>query len=76
MSLKPQTLMVSIQCIAARTRQLAEHLNGEDPGNAAEIEQLLVAYDLAAEDLKAEYELALEQSTGLPPYAEVVKAPD
>ncbi|KGD92384.1 hypothetical protein JL37_17200 [Achromobacter sp. RTa] len=76
MILKPQTLLVSIQCIAARTRQLVQQLNSGDPAKAAEIEQLLVVYDLAAEELKAAYELALEQSTGLPPYAELVKAPE
>jgi len=76
MTLKPQTLSVAIQCIAARTRQLADRTDGDNSRNAAEIEQLLVVYDLAAEELKAAYEAASKQSTGLPPYAELVKAPD
>ncbi|HCW1026484.1 TPA: hypothetical protein OW444_005342, partial [Pseudomonas aeruginosa] len=52
MNLKPQTLMVAIQCVAARTRELDAQLQNDDPQNAAELEQLLVGYDLAADDLK------------------------
>ncbi|TEB97977.1 hypothetical protein IPC1598_34385 [Pseudomonas aeruginosa] len=55
MTLSPQTLMIAVRCIAARTRQIATQLDGDDSRNAAEIEQLLVAYDLAVEELKAVY---------------------
>ena len=51
MNLKPQTLMVAIQCVAARTRELDAQLQNDDPQNAAELEQLLVGYDLAADDM-------------------------
>lgn len=75
MKLKPQTLSVAIQCIAAEARRLAGQLSCDDRQNAADIEQLLVVYDLAAEELRIAYEAALTQFTGLPPYAELVKAP-
>ncbi len=55
MNLKPQTLMVAIQCVAARPRELDAQLQNDDPQNAAELEQLLVGYDLAADDLKKAY---------------------
>lgn len=72
MVVKPQTLMVAIQCVAIRTQQLAKVLDGEDR-KGAEIEQLLVAYDLAAEELRGAYEEALVQFAGLPPYIELIK---
>ncbi|AVK07042.1 MULTISPECIES: hypothetical protein [Pseudomonas aeruginosa group] len=75
MNLKPQTLMVAIQCVAARTRELDAQLQSDDPENAAELEQLLVGYDLAADDLKNAYEEALAQYSGLPPYDRLVDDP-
>lgn len=73
MNLKPQTLMVAIQCVAARTRELDAQLQNDDPQNAAELEQLLVGYDLAADDLKNAYEQALGQYSGLPPYDRLIE---
>ncbi|MGC8078201.1 hypothetical protein [Pseudomonas paraeruginosa] len=75
MNLKPQTLMVAIQCVAARTRELDAQLQNDDPENAAELEQLLVGYDLAADDLKNAYEEALAQYSGLPSYDRLVDDP-
>nr|4C18_A Chain A, TSI2 [Pseudomonas aeruginosa]4C18_B Chain B, TSI2 [Pseudomonas aeruginosa] len=75
MNLKPQTLMVAIQCVAARTRELDAQLQNDDPQNAAELEQLLVGYDLAADDLKNAYEQALGQYSGLPPYDRLIEEP-
>ena len=70
MNLKPQTLMVAIQCVAARTRELDAQLQNDD-----ELEQLLVGYDLAADDLKNAYEQALGQYSGLPPYDRLIEEP-
>lgn len=67
MNLKPQTLMVAIQCVAARTRELDAQLQNDDPQNAAELEQLLVGYDLAADDLKNAYEQALTNTAACRP---------
>ncbi|HHG5112253.1 TPA: type IV secretion system immunity protein Tsi2 [Pseudomonas aeruginosa] len=75
MNLKPQTLMVAIQCVAARTRELDAQLQNDDPQNAAELEQLLVGYDLAADDLKNAYEQALGQYSGLSPYDRLIEEP-
>jgi hypothetical protein len=73
MQIKPQTLMVAIQCVAAETRAIDKQLEDGEPDNAAELEQLLVSFDLAADDLKEAYEEALKQYGELPAYNELIK---
>lgn len=73
MQIKPQTLMVAIQCVAAEIRLIDKKLEDDEPANAAELEQLLVSFDLAADDLKKAYEIALNQYGELPAYEELVK---
>ena len=72
MELKPQTLMVAIQCLAAETRRIEQSLEAESPENGAELEQLLVAYDLAADDLKAAYLASQARFAGFPSYDSLV----
>ena len=69
--LRPQTLMIAIQCLAAKTKEIDQYLNEDNPSNAAELEQLLVTFDLAADDLKSAYQEALEKYVGLPPYDKI-----
>jgi hypothetical protein len=76
MQLKPQTLVVAIQCVAAEIAGMDRRLNGGDLENAVELEQLLVSFDLAADDLKAAYQVAQEQYRGLPPYEDLVNLPN
>jgi hypothetical protein len=73
MQVKPQTLMVAIQCVAAQIKTMDRRLQEDAPSDAAELEQLLVSFDLAAADLKSAYQEALNQYGGLPPYDELVK---
>lgn len=73
MHIKPQTLMVSIQCVAAEIEAIEKQLEDGEPENAAELEQLLVTFDLAADDLKTAYENAQKKYGELPPYGELVK---
>ena len=68
MELKPQSLMVAIQCVAAQVRLLDDQLEREDSSNADNVEQLLVSFDIAAADLRAAYEEALQRYEGLPSY--------
>lgn len=75
MQLKPQTLMVAIQCVAAQIEALDNRLHGES-SNAAELEQLLVSFDLAAADLKTAYQEAVKAYGGLPAYEELVPSAD
>ncbi len=72
MELKPQSLMVAIQCVAAQVRSLDDRLERDEPANAEELEQLLVSFDVAAADLRAAYEEALQRYDGLPSYEALV----
>ena len=72
MKLQPQTVMVAIQSIEAEIRLLDQKLQNDEADNPAELEQVLVSYDLAAADLKACYEEMLEQDSELPSYEELI----
>jgi hypothetical protein len=72
MDLKPQSLMVAIQCVAAQVRLLDDRLERDESSSAEELEQLLVSFDVAAADLRAAYEEALQRYDGLPSYEALV----
>ena len=72
MELKPQSLMVAIQCVAAQIRQLDEQLQGGEAPHPEELEQLLVTFDIASDDLKSAYEEALQRYAGLPTYESLI----
>lgn len=74
MQVKPQTLMVAIQYVAAQIKTIDRRLQEEEPDDAAELEQLLVSFDLAAEDLKQAYLDALTKFSGLPAYEEIAES--
>ncbi|WKJ90091.1 hypothetical protein QZJ86_19090 [Methylomonas montana] len=73
MPLKPQTLMVAIQCVSAEIKAIDKRLEDDELGNSAELEQLLVAFDLAADDLKTAYEAARSKYGELPTYEELIQ---
>ena len=50
----------------AEIKAIDKQLEDSEPDNAAELEQLLVTFDLAADDLRIAYEAALSQYDGLP----------
>lgn len=52
MEIKPQTLIVAIQCVAAEIKRLDAQLENDEAENPVELEQLLVTFDLAADNLK------------------------
>ena len=68
MQVKPQTLMVAIQSVAAQLKAMDQQLQEAEPSNAAELEQLLVSYEVAAADLEKAYREALTQYGGFPTY--------
>jgi hypothetical protein len=72
MNLKPQSLIVAIQCVAAQTKLLDDQLDEGQLADAAGIEQLLVSFDLAAEDLKNAYQTARATYDGLPAYESLI----
>lgn len=73
MQVKPQTLMIAIQCVAAQIKAMDQQLQDDESGDAAALEQLLVSCEVAATDLEKAYAEALTQYGGFPPYAELVK---
>lgn len=50
--------------------------NEKNLENTAGLEQLMVNFDLAADDLKVAYQAAQEKFGGLPPYEELVNLPN
>lgn len=70
--LKPQTLIVAIQCVASEARSIERQLEEVDADDAADLEQLLLSFDLAIDDLKSAYAKTCEQYGGLPSYEELV----
>ncbi len=66
--LKPQTLMIAIQCVAARTRAVVELLDADGPDATAELEQWALTLDLAASDLRDAYLAARARHPSLPDY--------
>jgi len=76
MNLKPQTIMVAIQCVSKEIHALDERLEDGSVEDPAETEQLLVSYDLALEDLKNAYLVAQGQYGGLPPYDQLIQGRD
>lgn len=73
MQVKPKTLAVAIQCVSAAIKVLDNRMENATSTNAAELEQLLVTFDLAGIDLKAAYESAWDQYDALPAYEELLK---
>lgn len=71
MDVKPHTLVVAIQCVAAVIKILDRRLEILGHKEAAKLEQLIVTFDLAEIDLKAAYEAALAQYGGLPAYEDL-----
>ena len=74
MKLKPQTIMVAIQCVDSEIKSLDKRLESGNVDNPTELEQLLVSYDLAANDLQIIYEQLRDQYSDLPNYEELIKA--
>jgi len=64
--MKPQTLMVAIQCVASEIKSLDLSLEKDQVEGEAETSEQLVNYDLALEELKRDYELALKEFSGFP----------
>lgn len=76
MKIKPQTIMVAVQCVFKEIHALDARLEAGTAEDPAGTEQLLVSYDLALQDLKEAYEVACEQYGGLPPYDPLIQLRD
>lgn len=74
MNVKPQTIMLAVRSLAFYANHLEARMDdpATDHATAADLEQTLVAYDLAVQDLKQAYALVRETYDGYPPYEELI----
>jgi len=70
-----RTLMLAIQAVAADMKTLKATVDAAAAGDGdlADVEDLLLSYEKAAEKLRAAYEVARLASSNLPPYASLVR---
>ncbi|WP_457328532.1 hypothetical protein [Rhizobacter sp. P5_C2] len=73
MELRPQTLIVAVQCVARRIHELDKLIDEVDSQEAGQLEELLVSFDLAAADLKKAYAEAREKFADMPDYEQLPK---
>jgi hypothetical protein len=63
------TLMMAIQAVDAKISEISKQIeDGHDIDDVGEVDQLLLGYEKALQELRAGYEEALRTSGNLPPY--------
>jgi hypothetical protein len=67
------TLMVAIQALDSVRRDTAEARHAMDDNDRADVDELLVAYDLAARELQRAYDEACRTVANLPPYEQLIR---
>jgi hypothetical protein len=71
--LSSDTLVIAIQAVDAEMLQIEEQLEGIHPGEHPDLDDLLMAYQKAARELKFFYEQAQLLALDLPPYEELIR---
>ena len=71
--LSSDTLVIAIQAVDAEMQQIEEELEGIQPGEHPDLDDLLLAHQKAARELKSVYEQAQRLAINLPPYEELVR---
>lgn len=72
-SINTRTLVIAIQAVDALITQTDAELQTATGSNAADLEALLLAYTLAASDLKNQFDEAKKTISNLPPYDSLAK---
>jgi hypothetical protein len=67
------TLMVAIQALDTVRRDTAEARHEMDDNDRADLDELLVSYDLAARELQRAYDHARATAVNLPPYEQLIR---
>jgi hypothetical protein len=70
--LSPQTLITVIQSLEAERERLAIERDAAEGSQAADIDEILLSCDKAAEELKQAFLDAFETYDNLPAYADLV----
>ena len=72
-----RTLMMAVQAVNAKIRGLSQEIeNAQDDADLINLEDLLLAYSKAADDLRDAYRTECEFSSNLPPYEKLVPFDD
>jgi phosphate uptake regulator len=67
------TLMVAIQALDTVRRDTAEARQEMDDNDRADLDELLVSYDMAARELQRAYDHARQTAVNLPPYEQLIR---
>jgi len=68
------TLMMAIQAVEAQLRRLQARIDGAgDDDDVSDDEEMLMAYDACARELRSAYDIARSVQSNLPPYSKLVK---
>ena len=69
------TLMMAIQAVDEKIRALTTRLDAADPDtqDVTDLEDALLSWEKAADELKMAYEAAVKMSSNLPPYDKLVR---
>jgi len=68
-----RTLMMAIQAVDAKMQAIETAIDAADEDDQADLEDLLLSYEKAADELRAAYLAALRLSSNLPSYDVLVK---
>lgn len=74
MSITGNTLMMSIQAVDAECARIVAKVHGDLEELLPDDQELLMAFDAAAAELKTLYERARKEEPALPAYETLVKA--
>ena len=69
-----RTLVMAVQAVDAQVQALSKQIVAAGEDDATDLEDLLLTYMKAADELRTAYEAALKLSSNLPPYARLVHA--
>lgn len=67
------TLLVAIQALDTVRRETVQAREDMDDNDQADLDELLVSYDLAARELHRAYDLARATAPNLPPYEHLIR---
>jgi hypothetical protein len=76
MELKIQSLVVLVQVLNRAVRELDAECDATDGPEKPDLQELLLDYTLAADDLKEVYLAAFEPNSNMMPYAKLVPTED
>ncbi len=68
------SLAIAVEAVDAKIQSLLQELENASEDEVTDIEDILLSYTKAANDLREAYLIAFNKSSNLPPYEELVAA--